>query len=758
VNLIVFPGKSLKITYNNDYNYNVIYELVNGNNIDGLVIATTVLRGFISQDQFMAFYSRFQSLPVVSIGIPIDGVPSVLINNRTGFKQLLNHLIHDHHKRKIAFIKGPDKHIDAQERFLAYREVLEENGIEFDPDLVAPGDFTHHLAPQAMKLLDERKAVYDAIAASNDLMAIEVLRILRERNIRVPEQMAVTGFDNGVKAKYMNPSLTTVKQPIYEQSQKALEMVLELIQGKQPGNVVLDTEMVIRESCGCLSETLQPFYTDPAHCQIKPAPWGGPKLDLIIESFFDQNLGFIYSQMVKFRSLKSFITSCFQLFAGDELEAFEVEELFHSFTSMIDVPDLDANDILAIQKIITLLKKWIETSLGNARTPAVASTPAVAGEYAQAEYSPREYSRNRLLEKVFFQKLRVFVTDMALKMKGSRLSSYHSEIYRLRGVLIEVNSKIHNYHEQLHSIIPNLRALHINYCYVYLYDKPIRHRRSDVWQNPPMVNLVMAYQAENWILEENQRLPWEEVINNRFLPGNNRYTLMVNPLFVEEEHIGMILMELDMRNNYLAEPLIIEVSCALRLSLLLYEREQIDNRLREAVKELEEYNRKLKRVSQTDELTGLYNRRGFLDLAKQSLFQARKQGKGGLVFYGDMDGLKQINDQYSHEEGDAAIRAMAKILIKTFWASDIIARIGGDEFTIFTVGTDIELLPKIKERLRKHTEEYNLQAGKAYRISITIGAIPFHSGTNLGAPVTLENLLSQADKMLYEEKKRKKGM
>jgi diguanylate cyclase (GGDEF)-like protein len=147
-----------------------------------------------------------------------------------------------------------------------------------------------------------------------------------------------------------------------------------------------------------------------------------------------------------------------------------------------------------------------------------------------------------------------------------------------------------------------------------------------------------------------------------------------------------------------------------------------------------------------------------LDLAKQSLSQARKQGRGGLVFYGDMDGLKQINDQYSHDEGDVAIRAMAKILIKTFWAADIIARIGGDEFTIFTVGTDLELLPKIQERLRKHMEEYNRQAGKAYQIGITIGAIPFDSEKNSGPPVTLENLLSQADKLLYEEKKRKKGV
>jgi DNA-binding LacI/PurR family transcriptional regulator len=545
VNLIVLPGQSLKIPYYNNYNYNMIYEYVNGNNIDGLVMATTVLHGLIPWDEFMAFYSRYKSLPIVSVGVPIEGVPSVLINNRTGFKQVLNHLIHDHHKRKIAFIKGPDQHIDAQERFLVYREVLAENGLEFNPDLVAPGDFTVNSVEDAMKFLDERKVSYDAIAAGNDIMAFRVLKILRDRNIKVPERIAVTGFDNGKRAKHLSPSLTTVKQPIYEQSQKALEMVLELIQGgapglEQPGNVVLDTEMVIRESCGCFSEALQPFYINPVDIELNPDVDGSLKMDSIIHSFVDQNLGIIYNPMVKLRSFKLLLTNCFQTLIRERLEPWEVDELFRSFKTMIAAPDLDENDILDIQKTITTLKKWIDnTGAGKERTPA-----------KTGESAPWEYARNRILVDDFFQKLRILTADMAIKMKGSRLFSYRSEIFQLREILVEMVSKIHNYHEQLHSIIPKLRAMHINNCYIYLYDKPVRYRRNDVWQNPPLVNLIMAYNEENWILEKSQQLPWEKAINNQFLPRNKRYTLMLNPLFVEEEHMGLILMELHMPNNY----------------------------------------------------------------------------------------------------------------------------------------------------------------------------------------------------------------
>jgi diguanylate cyclase (GGDEF)-like protein len=744
VNLIIFPGWQIRPNELNNHNNNVIYEYVSSRprraNVDALVIASSMLSGHISSQEFHAFVSRYKPLPIISIGVPIEGVPSILTDNRPGFKQLLNHLIKDHGKRRVAFIKGLEGHVDAGQRFSVYREVLRENGLEYDPDLVFPGDFTGDSALIAMKILDERKVRYDAIAAANDNMAFGVLSALRERNIRVPDQVAVTGFDNDEGAKHSSPRLTTVKQPIYEQSQKALELALELLKGNHPESMVFDTEMVIRESCGCLTESLQFFNAQPMDFQLK----GNVKLDdngaqALIDSFIDADLGKITGNIAKLDMIKSLIANCFEIFARDELIPGEVEEVFRGFQSMADIPDLEENDIIAIQKAITTLNQWINNRLENGRDSA----------------------RERIGED-FLQKLRVFIADLAIKMQGSQLISHHTVLYQLRDVLVQMVLRIHDYHEQLHSIIPRLRSIDINCLYLYLYDKPVRHSRNEPWSHPPLVNLALGYNNDdNWILEAgkygrvSQRLPWEKVISHEYLP-RKRYTLLLKSLFVEEESLGLILMELNMAHNYMYESLILEMSCAMRLSLLFYEREQIDNRLQEVVQELEDYNRKLKNISQTDELTGLYNRRGFLTLATQHLEQARKQGKNGLVFFADMDGLKKINDQYGHDEGDLAIRSMAKILIKSFWAADIIARIGGDEFTILTVGTDLQLLPKIKDRLLKHIEEYNLQAGKPYEISITIGAVPFYSDEDSRERVTLENLISQADKLQYERKKRKK--
>lgn len=729
VNLIILPGETILMNYTGQYNYNVIYDFVCRHNVDALVIASSVLCGFITKAEFEVFCSHYQSIPLVSVGVPVEGVPSVLSNSSTGLKQIISHLIKDHQRRKIAFIKGPDGHSEADERFLVYQEAIKENGLDYDPLLVAPGDFTVYSVENAVKLLlDERKVSFDAVVAANDVMAFGVLDSLKKRNISIPSQVSVAGFDNGIGAKYSNPSLTTVKQPIYEHSKKALEMALELIKGNRQDNIVLETEMVVRESCGCRSENLQSFLSDrKTDIELNSITQENFMPEQITDRFISLNLVPTETRVGNTSFLRPFILNCFRVFTRYGFDHWEIEEVLRSFESLTDITHINENDILTIQKTLTNLRKWIEKVNKN--------------------------NNSQILED-FFQRLRVLLTDTLLKMQGMRLESHHMEISHLRGLLVEMVSKTHDFREQLYSIIPRLRSININNCYIYLYDKPVVYRKGDIWRNPEMVNLVMAYNNEGLeLLRGDHRIPWKNVLDNEWLPHQKRYTLMLNPLFVEDEHLGLILLEFNMPDNYMFESIVIEMSCALKLSLLFYERQQIDDRLQEAVKELAEYNEKLSSISQTDELTGLYNRRGFLNLAKQSLNLARKRGKSGLLFFADMDGLKKINDHYGHDEGDIAIKAMGEILVKTFRSADIISRLGGDEFTVFTADTNMELLPTIKERLQKYTDEYNFRSGKMYQLSITIGAVPF----NKDDETSLENLISQADNILYEEKKRKKG-
>jgi diguanylate cyclase (GGDEF)-like protein/PAS domain S-box-containing protein len=160
----------------------------------------------------------------------------------------------------------------------------------------------------------------------------------------------------------------------------------------------------------------------------------------------------------------------------------------------------------------------------------------------------------------------------------------------------------------------------------------------------------------------------------------------------------------------------------------------------------------LKSLSLVDELTGLYNRRGFLAFAEHYYNQARRAHKRLMVFYADLDGMKQINDTYGHKEGDAALAKTANILRGTFRDSDVIARIGGDEFTILATGASDDNAENICARLQENIREFNLQGTHRFNLSLSIGVAYFSSN----CAFSIEELMTQADEAMYRNKRRKK--
>ncbi|MDP3274727.1 MAG: REC domain-containing diguanylate cyclase [Deltaproteobacteria bacterium] len=166
---------------------------------------------------------------------------------------------------------------------------------------------------------------------------------------------------------------------------------------------------------------------------------------------------------------------------------------------------------------------------------------------------------------------------------------------------------------------------------------------------------------------------------------------------------------------------------------------------------LVEYAQQQEASSLTDELTGLYNRRGFLKIGAEHLSLAQRQGRTSHVLYLDLDGLKSINDRYGHQEGDLAIAGAALVLRTVFRTSDILARLGGDEFTVFAdVG---EGLDRVVERVRVAVRDYNNTVTSPHQLSFSIGIAAFDPKH----PCSLEELMAEADKQLYEQKRARKG-
>lgn len=257
-NLFTFTGKRLHSQQGFDAYANQVYSLINSQSIDGLIILSSTLEGETPEEKVEYFCRKYLLLPVVSIGLEIKDIPSVVIDNKINIKKALSHLIEDHGRRNIAFIRGFVCNQEAQERYEAYLEALAEHHIAINEGLIFIGNFLKPAGQEAVRvLLDERKAKFDAVMAANDAMALGALEELRERGIRVPQEVAVVGFDDVAEAKSINPPLTTICQPYYDMGIRALGMLLDLIAGKQvPPKVMLPTELIIRQSCGCKSPLL----------------------------------------------------------------------------------------------------------------------------------------------------------------------------------------------------------------------------------------------------------------------------------------------------------------------------------------------------------------------------------------------------------------------------------------------------------------------------------------------------------------------
>src|SRR5216684_7558700 len=213
----------------------------------------------------------------------------------------------------------------------------------------------------------------------------------------------------------------------------------------------------------------------------------------------------------------------------------------------------------------------------------------------------------------------------------------------------------------------------------------------------------------------------EEPFESRLLEANQEFASLL------QEASALPNCALPSQSRSISEILMRAVRCAAKQYMLLAE---------------------LGDLALVDELTGLYNRRGFMAIAERQLKVGRRSGKGMLLFFTDVDDLKQINDSYGHSEGDKALRRTAHALEMTFRDSDVIARIAGDEFAVLAIEAADHSEATIRARLCEDLK--SISAGESrYVISLSLGAARFDPRGN----TSIGELMAQADKAMYEEKR-----
>lgn len=218
-------------------------------NTDGLLVFTNRL----SKAEITRLHQ--QDFPLVLLHrAPPPGldIPCVTFENKAGARRLIDHLIEVHGCRRIGFLTGPAGNEDSAWRELGYREALEAHGIAFDPALVAEGGFDDVLVQSAVRQWLVDGVEFDAIFAGDDEAASGAIIALNRAGKRVPEDVAVVGFDDVAFAAHLLPPLTTVAAPIELAGRVAAEQLVSLIQtGEARSFTLLPTELIVRQSCGC---------------------------------------------------------------------------------------------------------------------------------------------------------------------------------------------------------------------------------------------------------------------------------------------------------------------------------------------------------------------------------------------------------------------------------------------------------------------------------------------------------------------------
>ena len=224
---------------------------VGPHNADGLLVFSD---GLVDDDLINLNAKGFPMVLVHRTSPPSVSIPSVTVENTEITHKLVEHLIKVHGKRHIMFLRGPIHQEDSLQREMGYKSALEANGIPFDENLILKGEFDRDIAYQSMhEFLNHGKHfAFDAVFTGDDESAIGVLKALPQHGHRVPEDIAVVGFDDLGFAPFLNPPLTTVRAPTESVGRIATERLFGILENQSSDEVmVLPTEIIFRRSCGC---------------------------------------------------------------------------------------------------------------------------------------------------------------------------------------------------------------------------------------------------------------------------------------------------------------------------------------------------------------------------------------------------------------------------------------------------------------------------------------------------------------------------
>jgi signal transduction histidine kinase/DNA-binding LacI/PurR family transcriptional regulator len=569
VNVICLLGNPINSPYGLESQANAVYKLASRRAVQGLLVWGGGIWTYADAEDMEQFYTHFRDFPVVNIGLKHRGLPSIVIESYQGMNQACVHLIEQHHCRRIAFIRGPQRHAEAEVRFQAYRDALRANGLPYDPALVVNGEFIHESGKKAVDLLlDERRVACDAIAAANDLMAIGALEELQARGIEVPRTVKVIGFDDVAESRILKVPLTTVKQPFSDMGSLALKKLLAVIRREPIENdTIIPSILIERQSCGCLDPTLALIaeYTGKALPPGRPADLQSEK-----KAINEAMLVHLSAEAPLRPADEAGIKVVFDAF----LEALAPgnDGIFLFALNRALIAQDNTKEISFFHQMLTVLRQCILPYVRPDRDLLVRSESI----WQQGQAFIADYMRRKVHHDIYKKSIQI---DLLQEIGQDLNTAFNIE-------------------ELLSSIARNLSAIGVSTCFLSLYENPAVSLETS--------RLLLAYRNGRRIPLPTGGIlfPSQDIVPAVVFAKQDRYTLIIEPLYFKKEQLGFAVFGESPFEGPVYQLLRSQLSVAIKSALLFQEKEKLlihlESRARElntAMEELKNSNRELEQFS-----------------------------------------------------------------------------------------------------------------------------------------------------------------
>ncbi len=561
VNLICFPGNAPYSPTDFDAQANVIYKLVDHRNLDGLLVWGSGMLGATSAENINYLFDSLREYPMINIGLSLPGIPGILIDNYRGMREACDHVIERHGCRRIAFLRGPDGHEEAEIRFSAYRDSLKDHGLEYDPRLVIPGNFLRAEAAASVRafLNERREEPPDAIVGVNDLSALGVVDALNEKRVAIPDEVKVVGFDDLEEGQYLRVPLTTVRQPFLEIGKMAVKTLLARMRGEDvPLVATFPSSLIVRQSCGCLhplvTQSAINLAVGEAAAEHVSASAAAETLSSVLAR---DHAAFLVHQANRSGTIERLSKAAADEIidgAGTFLTAFG-RELSRSNGQ---------DDIDFFHSILSALRRFF--------------LPFAASEKEKLLQAENLWQQSRILVCDFARRLAI--------LAGYKKSMQNEILQNVNRILITS----FDLEEFFQSLAEALAQLDLTCCFLSLYED----RRSYDFSR---LRLAFVDGRRLDIGREGIRFPSVELAPPGLLPQNRRTNFIIQPLYFESEQLGFVVLEEGSEQGIVNEILRAQLSAAVQGALLFQEKVRLLAALEQRARELQERTDDLARAN-----------------------------------------------------------------------------------------------------------------------------------------------------------------